>query len=146
MIVTLPKIVIHTDVIVEYLLHTESVRSVLRLALEKFFCYTTVFTAVELFSIAHTEKERQSIEDALMAMKILGLNARSSKNIGRWISQQPSLPRLNVLIGGLCIESQLPLLVMQRNEFRGVKGLKLVPANLLKKNLNAREILKAATK
>ena len=110
--------------------------------MQKFFCYATVFSAIELFAIARSERERQVIAHTFSAMKILGLNSRSATKIGAWISKQPTLPRLNVLIGGVCLESRLPLLVMQPDEFRGVKGLRIIPASRIGANVDGDEILK----
>ena len=76
------KIVVDTDVILEHLVHREG-PSLLRNAMNLFFCYTTVFNAIEAFSAARSEKEIQAVDDAMSAMKVLGLNAKSAKAIGK---------------------------------------------------------------
>ena len=134
----LRKIVVHTDVLVDHLVHAGRGRSILRLAMENFFCYTTVFTAIELFAIARSEKERRSIENVFSAMKVLGLNARNAKKVGAWVSRQPPLPRLHLLIGGICLEARLPLLVMNPGPFRGIKELKIIPARRMQKEVDVR--------
>ncbi|MBI1805752.1 MAG: hypothetical protein HYR76_01720 [Ignavibacteria bacterium] len=75
---SLQKIVVHTNVFLDYVVQDHKNESVLRLAMQKFFCYTTVFNAIQLFALARTEKERRVIEDSMSAMKILGLNAKNA--------------------------------------------------------------------
>jgi predicted nucleic acid-binding protein len=135
------KIVVHTDIIMDYLLHDGKTESVLRLAMQKFFCYTTIFNAMELFSIARNEKERRAVEQSMSAMKILGVNAKSAKYYGKLIAEGMKLPRMNALIAGICLESKLPVLSGQPKEFSGVKQLRIVPSGVVKKGLSAAEIL-----
>ncbi len=75
---SVPKIVVHTDV---FLGHLVAVRqpSVLRQAMGKFFCYATVFHAIELFSLARSKQEEKAIEDAMSAVKVLGLNPKNAR-------------------------------------------------------------------
>jgi predicted nucleic acid-binding protein len=138
-----PKIVIHTDVIAQYLLHKGSGEPVLRLAMMKFFCYTTVFSAMELFALARLPRECTAVEDALSGMKILGLNAKSAKTFGMCMSKGLRLQRMNTLVAAMCLESKLPILTLQPNDFRGVKGLVVVPASAVRNNRSAVEILSA---
>jgi len=135
------KIVVHTDVFMEYLLHDGEQESVLRLAMQKFFCYTTIFNAIELFSLARSESERRAVEQSMSAMKILGVNAKSAKYYGKLIADGLKLPRMNSMIAGMCLESKLPLLTGQPKEFSGVKQLRIVPSGAVKKHLSAEEIL-----
>jgi|SRR5208283_5041831 len=135
------KIVVHTDIIMEYLLHGGQQESVFRLAVQKFFCYTTVFNAIELFSAAHTEHERHAVEQSMSAMKILGVNAKSAKYYGKLIAEGMKLPRMNALIAGICLESKLPVLTGKPKEFIGVKQLRIVPSSAVRKDRSATEIL-----
>jgi predicted nucleic acid-binding protein len=137
-----PKIVIHTDV---FLGHLRGLRrpSVLRQVMNKFFCYTTVFQAMELFSLAESERECRSIEDSMAAMKIMGLNPKQAQKYGALLTSSKRLDTLNVLIAGLCLESKLPILTDRRQDFRGVKGLVVVPTRLISKFESGPEILKA---
>jgi len=63
------KIVVHTDVILEHLYGTRR-PSVLRSAMGMYFCYTTVFQAVEVFAVLRTERERQAAVDAISSPRI----------------------------------------------------------------------------
>jgi len=108
------KAVIHTDVFLDHLLGKQE-PSVLRLALQKFFCYTTVFQAVDLFSMGRSARELQMISDAMAAMKVLGLNAKSARRYGELIRQRGIKDRWNSMIAGLCLESRLPLLPGEKN-------------------------------
>ena len=137
------KIVIHTDVFLEHLCGDRH-PSALREAMGRYFCYTTVFQAIELFGLARSERERRSVEDALSAMKLLGLNARSAPRYGELLSGRSRVDRWNLLIAGLCIESGLPLLTDRKKEFREFGSVKIIPTSIFgsgrKKNPGAHEI------
>lgn len=137
-----PKIVIHTDVFLEHLRGSRR-PSVLRDAMTKFFCYATVFQAMELFSLAESERECRAIEDSMAAMKIMGLNPKQARRYGALLTSAKRLDTLNVLIAGLCLESKLPILTDRRGDFRGVKGLVIVPTRLISKCESGQEILNA---
>jgi len=127
------KIVVHTDVFLDYVQHSRKGKpSLLRVATGRYLCYATVFTAIELFSLAVTREEEHAIERSMAAVKLLGLNARSAKLHGKLLSSGIRLPRANLLIAGICLESKLPILTMQPNEFRGVKQLQVIPATSLR--------------
>ena len=142
----LHKVVIHTDIVLDYLTHDDESPSLLRLAHNTFFCYTTVFNAIELFSLAETQRERQAIEDSLASLKILGLNAKNAMKYGELFSDYDHLRRFNALIAGLCLESKLPLITARTDEFKKVKQLHVIPAGFLRKYKSAEEIYKASKK
>jgi len=139
-----PKIAIHTDVLLEYLVHRGRGESVLRLAMQKFFCYTTVFNAIDVFSVARTEKERTAVEQELSAMKILGLNAKSAKRYGGWIADGLPLPKTDIFVAAICMDSRLPLLTRQPKRFSSVQHLMVVPAGLVTAEQTAGQILRQA--
>lgn len=138
-----PKIVVHTDVFLEHLC-TVRVSSLLRQAMAKFFCYTTVFQAIELFSFARTETEWRAIEDSMAAVKILGLNPRNARKYGELLADRGRPDLMTVLIAGLCRESRLPLLTDRRNEFRGIPGLLVVPTQFIERYETGTQVLHAA--
>ena len=122
------KIVVDTDIILDHLVHGAGA-SILRLTMNTFFCYTTVFNAIEAFSMARSKKEIQAVDDAMSAMKILGLNAKSAKSIGKIYSNDISVGKvLPALIAGVCIESRLPIVTMNPNRFSRIKHLRVIPA------------------
>ncbi|HTY10137.1 MAG TPA: PIN domain-containing protein [Bacteroidota bacterium] len=129
------KVVLDTDVLLEHLLHREGT-SYLRKAMNVFFCYTTVFNAIEAFSVARSKKEIQAVDDAMSALKVLGLNSKSAKAAGRFFSVVGSgkLNEMPALIAGLCIESKLPIVTLNPRRFAGVKQLRVVPALMLDRN------------
>jgi predicted nucleic acid-binding protein len=139
-----PKVVVHTDIILDYLLHRQRRPPVLRLLMMKFFCYTTVFNAIELFSLAEHARERRAVEDALSAMKILGLNAKHAKRYGEWFAQVPAVSAFNKLIAGVCIESRLPLVTGEPRAYRGIEGLKIIRSSSVDDGLTAAQILARA--
>jgi predicted nucleic acid-binding protein len=135
------KIVVDTDVLLEHLVHREGA-SYLRRAMNVFFCYTTVFNAIEAFSAVRSEKEIQAVDDAMSAMKVLGLNAKSAKAMGKIFSNigQKKKRDLPVLIAGVCRESKLPIVTLNPQRFSGIKHLRVIPAQKLARYL-APEIL-----
>ena len=135
------KIVVDTDVLLEHLVHGDGA-SFLRSTMNAFFCYTTVFNAVEAFSMARNEKEIQAVDDAMSAMKVLGLSAKSAKAVGRIFSNvgQRKMRDLPLLIAGVCRESKLPIVTMNPKRFSGIKQLQVIPAKKLVRYL-APEIL-----
>jgi len=138
-----PKLVIHTDVVRDHLYGARS-PSILRIAQSKFFCYTTVFQAIELFAGATTVNEREAMQNALAAMKLLGMNAKNAWEYGRLLKANGHRRELHILAAGLCIESGLPLLTNQRGAFKGMKNLQIIPASLVTQAESARKILNAA--
>jgi hypothetical protein len=75
---SVPKIVVDTDLFVAQLTQTDS-PSVLRKAMAKFFCYTTIFQAIELFAMTKSPREAEAAERAMAAVKLLGVNARGAQ-------------------------------------------------------------------
>lgn len=118
--------------------------SVLRQAMREFFCYTTVYQAVELFSLAKTEEEIKAIEDSMAAMKLMGLNPKNARLYGELISLNKKTSFWNILIAGLCLESRLPLLTDRKKDFKGIKGLTIVPTRLIRSGKPGVEIMNAA--
>jgi predicted nucleic acid-binding protein len=126
---TVSRIVIATDIIIDHLVTGEEV-SILRRLMSQYFCYTTVFTAVELFAGARSSKERQAVDDAMSAMKVLGLNAKSAKNIAPVVMRNRE--SIAGLIAGLCIESGLPIVTLNPKRFAAGTALKIMhPEDLL---------------
>jgi predicted nucleic acid-binding protein len=135
------KLAINTDIVVEYLLHHGPRVPALRVAMMKFFCYTTVFNAIELFALAPGDRERAAVTSAMGAMKILGLNAKQSPRYGAWFAGHPRLKPVSVLVAGLCVESKLPLLTNDVKSFRGFRGLRIIKASAMRDDASAESIL-----
>ncbi len=135
------KIVVDTDIILDHLVHGDGA-SILRKTMSTYFCYTTVFNAIEAFSMARSKKEIQAVDDAMSAMKVLGLNAKSAKSIGKIYSSHISIGKkiLPALIAGVCIESRLPIVTMNPKRFSRIKHLRIIPAKKLNSTLGATEM------
>lgn len=117
------KIVVDSSIIADHLI-TEQNESILRGLSKEYFCYTTVFNAIELFAVSKSLKETQAIEDALSAMKVLGINSKSAKNIAAVVSS--TTRDFSALIAGVCIESKLPILTLNPKRFSKIKNLHVV--------------------
>ena len=131
------KIVVDTDLMLDHLTGRYGTkkqgRSTLRQLMAECFCYTTVFNAIEVFSLCESRDEIQSVEDVMQAMKILGLNGKSGKNVGRVFrdANRQKNGGLAPLIAGLCIESRLPLVTNKPHRYRGIRGLRLMSPSAL---------------
>lgn len=136
------KVVVHTDVILEYL-RGKRRPSVLRRAMGLFFCYTTVFNAVQVFALLRTPHQRKAAEDALAAMKLLGLNPKNAMRYGDLFAAHPRLHPVDLLVAGLCLESGLPLLTGRRSDFSGIRGLTIVPARAVGSGTSGADIVNA---
>ena len=90
-------------------------------------CYTTVFQAVQVFAELRTPREREAAVRAMSAMKLLGLNPKNAMRYGDLFATHPRLRPMDLLVAGLCIESRLPLLTDWKNDFKGIRGLTIVP-------------------
>ncbi len=134
------KLVVHTDVLLEHLRGADH-PSVLRRAMGLFFCYTTVFQAVELFAEMRTAEERKGAEDAMSAMKLLGLNPKNAPLYGKLFAAHAGLRPMDLLVAGLCIEGRLPLLTGRRKDFAGIGGLMLVSPRMISPGRSASDIL-----
>jgi predicted nucleic acid-binding protein len=128
------KIVVDSDIILDHLTTADDV-SMLRQLMARYFCYTTIFNAIELFAAARSRHEIQAIDDAMYAMKVLGVNAKSAKNIARAYSS--SSKAMNGLIAGLCIESKLPIATLNPKQYKKIPSLEVIPAlSLLSESSN----------
>jgi predicted nucleic acid-binding protein len=127
------KIVVDTGLLADHLLQRSGV-SLLRSIMGKFFCYTTVFNAIELFALARSEKEIHAVNDMMNAMKILGVNSKSSAALGTLLAKtrQKKVPDVVALIAGVCIESKLPIVTLNPKRFFSVREIKVIHARTLK--------------
>jgi len=134
------KVVVGTDILLDHLRGTQH-PSVLRRAMRIFFCYTTVFQAIELFAAMRTAGERKAAEDAMAAMKVLGLNPKSAPLYGALFAKHRGRRPMDLLVSGLCIESRLPLLTGRRKGFAGIAGLRVISPEILRAGRSAADIL-----
>lgn len=125
------RVVVHTDIFVSHLVARTDAPTVLRAALRKYFCYTTVFNAMQLFAMARTAKERAAVEKVLSAVKILGVNGRNAKKFsGLDGFTGRSVPAAG-MIAGICAEARLPLLTGRGTEFRKYPAVRIMAASRL---------------
>ena len=96
--------------------------------MSQFFCYTTVFNAIELFSLCKSARERRVVEDVMYSMKILGLNGKSGKNIGSYVAglRARRLRDIEVLIAGVCLESRLSILTGRPARYSVIRPLRVI--------------------
>lgn len=75
----LPKYLLETDILIDYLTFDNSGGGPFLLNLmQKGICFTSVLNASELFMAAKTDFEKEKVRDLLNAINVLGLHARYS--------------------------------------------------------------------
>jgi len=99
----------------------------LRDALREWFCYTTVFNAMELFGRARTARQRRAVEDVLSAVKILGMNGRNAGRFARIAGTGGGRIDPAALVAGICIEAHLPLVTDRPGDYKRYGNLRTVP-------------------
>jgi predicted nucleic acid-binding protein len=124
--VTGRKVIVHTDIILDHLLQRGSTPSLLRRVLGVWFCYTTVFNAIELFSYTSGERERLAVRNALSPMKLLGMNAKGAPAYGELLRTRAGDGVLNILVAGLARESRLPVLTARPSDFPRIRGVRIL--------------------
>lgn len=78
----IPKYLLETDVLLEYLvLYEFDKESYLIKLMQKGICFTSVLNASELFMFANSDFEKEKVRDLLNALKVLGLHSRYSLSI-----------------------------------------------------------------
>lgn len=122
------KIVVDSDIILDHLVSRDDV-SLLRRLMIRYFCYTTVFNAIELFAAARTQQEIRAIDDAMSAMKVLGVNAKSAKNIAATFSS--GTRDMSGLTAGVCVESRLAIVTLDPKRYKKIPSLEVIPAHSL---------------
>jgi hypothetical protein len=125
-VVEVKKVVIDTDLLVRHAIGGVHGPSDLRKIARVCFCYTTVFHAIEAFSVCQTDEERRSLEETMRGMKLLGLNAKSGKSIGAMFGAEGTARDLHRLAAGVCIESRLPMVSTRRGAYANIAGLTVI--------------------
>jgi predicted nucleic acid-binding protein len=141
--VRLKRVAVDSDIILDHL-HGSASPSVLRRLLGVFFCYTTVFQAAEVISRARTPSEVEAMQDAMGAIKLLGVNGRGATFYGQLLRKFGTRDRWTVMVAGLCLESRLPLVTGRSREYRRFPGLLVVGPRLIRPGASGEEILNAA--
>lgn len=78
----IPKYLLETDVLLEYLvLYEFDKESYLIKLMQKGICFTSVLNASELFMFANSDYEKEKVRDLLNALKVLGLHSQYSLSI-----------------------------------------------------------------
>jgi predicted nucleic acid-binding protein len=121
------KAVLDTGLFEKHLRTAPGRATALRGALRAWFCYTTVFNAMELFGKARTARERRAVEDALSAVRILGMNGRNAGRFARIAGPGGGRIDASALVAGICIEAHLPLVTDRPGEYRRFRNLRTVP-------------------
>jgi hypothetical protein len=120
-----PQYLIETDVLREYLLHKGPEPSLLRQALSRGSCYTTMLNAMEVFAEMQTESGRTAATNMFMAVRVLGFSARFAEAFADLATEHSGLSQREMLVLGMALVSKLTVLSVEH--FDRYTALDVVP-------------------
>ena len=121
------RVVLDTGLFDEHLRTPAGNGTALRLALREWFCYTTVFNAMELFDAARGPRDVRAMEEVLSSVKILGMNGRNAGKFARVAGGGGRGFDRAALVAGICIEAHLPLVTRRPGAYRRHGALRTLP-------------------
>ena len=133
------KIVVDTDVIIEYLRKNQNVAEFLINEIFIENIVITYITYIELIKGATDKISLKTIEKILADFPIIHHNKNSSAKSIELIKTyhlSHGLKLADVNIAALCIINKLPLLTLNTKDFRFIKELELIKHNLKPKSNN----------
>jgi hypothetical protein len=115
LIIAVVQFLIETDVLTEYLIAPAGEETLLRTALAKGVCYTTMLNALELFRKAQTKSENDAIMQMLLVVRVLGFNSRYAESFaaaGKEIENKTglNLSERELMIVGMANVSKLSII------------------------------------
>jgi len=116
----IPKFLLETDILVEYLTFSVSDNepSLLKL-MQKGICFTSVLNASELFIAAKTDLEKEKVRDLLNAISVLGLHARYSLAVSDCKNNFNNIR--DVLFYVLAEQNKLTIVSLNPDTYSGLK-------------------------
>ncbi|MEI8134610.1 MAG: hypothetical protein WCH46_05960 [bacterium] len=125
------QFLVETDVLCDCLCATEP-GSLLRSALSRGVCYTTMLNALELFREAKTPNEKEAVTNLLMVVRVLGYSARYAETFASFASEleeklSDRLSEREVMIVGMARASKLILLTeMNFTRYSSLPGVAVI--------------------
>ncbi|HYM19921.1 MAG TPA: hypothetical protein VEW28_02840 [Candidatus Kapabacteria bacterium] len=104
------QLLIETDILHDYLTHTGEEPSVLRQALSRATCYTTMLNAMEVFALSHSTDERDAVMNMLMVVRVLGFSGRYAEGFAELGKRFHTLSQRELLVAGMASVSKLTIL------------------------------------
>jgi predicted nucleic acid-binding protein len=113
--VPISQLLIETDVLSDYLTTPEGETSLLRLALQRASCYTTMINALELFRAASTTLQHDAVLSMFYLVRVLGFNPRYAEPFAASAREVEATKNLTIsaresLILGMAQVSKLSIL------------------------------------
>lgn len=120
-----------SDVLIDYLRSIEPGGSRIATAIQDRSLVTTVVSEFELLRGAQTERQRSGIARLLSLIPILPLDRPSAREAARiaelFDRAGTPMAAADLLIGGIALSNELPLLTRNRRHFERIPGLVLEP-------------------
>ena len=118
------EFLVETDLLIEHLtIKDRSLKSGFEIAMESGICFTTAVNASELFFVAETEIEKDSISKIMTALKVLGINSRYSLTVNEFAGQVSTVR--DAIICATAKINKLPILTNNPEKYK-LTGLKIL--------------------
>ena len=116
----IPKYLLETDVLLEYLvLYEFDKESYLIKLMQKGICFTSVLNASELFMFANSDYEKEKVRDLLNALKVLGSHSRYSVSIPNCMNNFKNIREALLYI--LAEQNRLSIVSLNPEKYSGLR-------------------------
>ena len=131
---------VETDVLCDFLVTGQQIRSALRTLVRLCVCYTSVLNATELLAAASHEMERSIVRNLLNGVRVLGFHQRYAETFAQIFSNQKEKKNVITLrssmIAGMCLQNKLTLVTYRISAYNQIDGLTLLPAHQINDTQN----------
>jgi predicted nucleic acid-binding protein len=122
----IPKFLLETDILIEYLTDNDSSKELLLLKLmQKGICFTSVLNASQLFMLAKSDFEKEKVRDLLNTLKVLGIHSRYSLAIPDCINNFKNTR--DALFYVLAEQNKLIILTLNPDKYSGLRVKSIHP-------------------
>lgn len=127
---SIPKFLVDTDVLVQYLVLKESGKTTSLIDLmQKGICFTSVLNASELFMLSKSDYQKEKVRDVLNALKVLGLHSRYSLSIPNCMNRFDNIR--DALFYILAEQNRLIIVSLNPDRYSGLKVKSLYPQSII---------------
>ena len=124
------EFLIENDILIDHLTQKDlSATSTLEIAMTSGICFTTVVNASELYFHSSTQKEKESVDTVLYALKVLGIHQRYSLNISKFFNKVATTR--DAIICSVALNNKLPILTDETERYKR-SGIKIITSKELR--------------
>lgn len=127
------EFLIETDILISHLHHTKNTISDLELAMAYGNCFTSVFSASELYFAKYSNNELEAVNGVIYALKVLGIHPRYSLNISEFFNKVATVR--DAIVCSLAKNNKLPILTNDFERF-SKSGIKIITPKELRGSID----------